>query len=242
MFNFLQRLGLFRIYKHCNCIIDRPAIHLHNSPVFYCRLTNRMAEVGHKVPHVVFILGPPGSGKGTQCSILVKEFNFVHLSAGELLRGEIKKGSKDGAFIQKLIDEGKIVPVDITCRLLHKSMGESTASRFLIDGFPRNQDNVDGWERIVGKTADVKFCLFLDCPKEICLSRVMGREDGRTDDTPEKFKLRIDTFFAETSPIIEHFRSIDKLRAVASDRSIEEVYSDVKTVFEQYFVVEKKEP
>ena len=203
-----------------------------------------MAQVGKKVPQVVFILGPPGSGKGTQCAILVKEFKFIHLSAGELLRGEIKKGSKDGAFIQKLIDDGKIVPVDITCRLLHKSIQEIVSDRFLIDGFPRNQDNVDGWDRIVGKAADVKFCLFLDCPKEVCLSRIMGRDDGsgRTDDTPEKFKLRIETFFAETVPIVDYFRSIDKLRPVASDRSIEEIYSDVKTVFEKDFAVEKTEP
>ena len=250
---FLQRLGLFRIYRLYNSI-DTPAIKLHNPSVILsfvysnkvpnCNLKNRMAQVGQKIPQIVFILGAPGSGKGTQCAILVKEFNFVHLSAGELLRGEIKKGSKDGAYIQKLMDEGKIVPVDITCRLLHNSIQEIASSRFLIDGFPRNQDNVDGWERIVGKTADMKFCLFLDCPKEVCLARIIGREDGsgRTDDTPEKFKLRIETFFAETVPIVEHFRSIDKLRSIASDRPIEQVYTDVKSAFEKDFVIEKKEP
>ncbi|KAI6655220.1 UMP-CMP kinase family protein [Oopsacas minuta] len=201
-----------------------------------------MAQSKSAIPQVVFVLGPPGSGKGTQCAKLVEEFKFTHLSAGELLRGEITKGSKDGALIQKLMDEGKIVPVDITCRLLYNSMQESSSNRFLIDGFPRNKDNVDGWERIVGDKADVKFCLFLDCPKEVCLSRIMSRHEGRTDDTPEKFKLRIDTYFKETVPIIEHFGTINKLRSIPSDRTIEHVYADVKTAIGSEFEIGKFEP
>ena len=210
--------------------------------LFTRRLFTSMAQVKTVIPQVVFVLGAPGSGKGTQCTKLVEDFKFVHLSAGELLRGETTKGTEDGALIQKLMDEGKIVPVDITCRLLHKSMLESTSSRFLIDGFPRNKDNVDGWERIVGQTADVKFCLFLDCPKDVCLSRIVNRHEGRTDDTPDKFKLRIDTYSKETVPIIEYFGSIDKLRSIPSDRTVEDVYTDVKKAIGAEFEIGKFEP
>ena len=245
-------LGFVNIFRFSNIIhsstvlellSSRPSLIRANKFCFWSREFSTMAKAV-KIFQVVFVLGAPGSGKGTQCTRLVEEFGFVHLSAGELLRGEIRQASQDGALIQKLIDEGKIVPVDITCRLLQKSMEASSSNRFLIDGFPRNKDNVDGWERIIGKAADVKFCLFLDCPKEVCLARIIGRHDGsgRTDDTPEKFQLRIDTFFKETIPIVEYFRSIEKLRAISSIGSISEVFSRVKPAFEKCFPPEKTEP
>ena len=88
-----------------------------------------------------FVLGGPGSGKGTLCSDILKaKSNFVHLSAGELLRKEIECGSPQGDLINSIIVKGEIVPVEITVNLLKKSMQENgwTQKKFLIDGFPRN--------------------------------------------------------------------------------------------------------
>ncbi|CAG8699362.1 29566_t:CDS:2, partial [Racocetra persica] len=90
---------------------------------------------------VIFVLGGPGSGKGTQCSKIVKDFGFVHLSAGDLLREEQQNpNSKDGDLIKTYIKEGKIVPMEITVKLLSKKIQESKSNIFLIDGFPRKQD------------------------------------------------------------------------------------------------------
>jgi len=103
-----------------------------------------------KKPQVVFILGGPGAGKGTQCQKIVEEFSFVHLSAGELLREEKKSGSKDADLINRCMSEGKIVPVEITIKLLKKAMEmnvEKGKYLFLIDGFPRNEDNWNGWNK-----------------------------------------------------------------------------------------------
>lgn len=84
-----------------------------------------------------FIQGP-GAGKGTQCAKLVKEFEFVHLSAGDLLREERNRpGSAYGELINNYIAEGQIVPMEITIALLHAAMVKSGSKRFLIDGFPR---------------------------------------------------------------------------------------------------------
>ena len=94
-----------------------------------------------KGPIVIFILGGPGSGKGTQCELIQTNFKFHHLSAGDLLRAERNKpGSENGALIQKYIDEGKIVPSQITIALLEQAMKEKgwENGKFLIDGFPRN--------------------------------------------------------------------------------------------------------
>ena len=90
-----------------------------------------------------FVLGGPGSGKGTVCAKLVEEHGFVHLSAGDLLRAERDSGSPDGELINNIIMKGEIVPVDITVNLIKKAMEQNgwSETKFLIDGFPRNQDN-----------------------------------------------------------------------------------------------------
>lgn len=120
-------------------------------------------------PKVIFVLGPPGSGKGTQCMKISSEYNYVHLSAGELLRKEKEKpNSKYRKLIDTYMKEGKLVPVAISCGLLKKAMFKSKRDKFLIDGFPRNQDNIDGWTKDVGNYVDLQFVLFFDCPLELC--------------------------------------------------------------------------
>ncbi|KAF9428475.1 hypothetical protein BGZ94_002266 [Podila epigama] len=90
---------------------------------------------------VIFVLGGPGAGKGTQCANLVRDFGFVHLSAGDLLRAEQERpGSQYGELIKTYIKEGKIVPMEVTIALLENEMLASGQTRFLIDGFPRKMD------------------------------------------------------------------------------------------------------
>ena len=96
------------------------------------------------------MLGGPGAGKGTQCANLVSDYGFVHLSAGDLLRAERDSGSPDGEMITQFINEGKIVPVEVTVNLIKKAMAQSGGSKFLIDGFPRNQNNLEGWFTTMG--------------------------------------------------------------------------------------------
>lgn len=146
----------------------------------------------------------------------LQEFGFVHLSAGDLLRQERDSGSKDGDLIEDYIKNGKIVPVEITISLLRKAMERSATKKFLIDGFPRNENNLDGWEREMKDVCDVKFVLFFDCPEEVrertvsrppiittppslppqvCLERAMSRAQqsgamARSDDNLESFKKR----------------------------------------------------
>lgn len=99
---------------------------------------------------LTFFLGGPGAGKGTQCSRVVSEIGFIHISAGELLRDEIKSESKDGEIINNIIKAGKIVPSEITVGLLEKAINKfGWEKRYVIDGFPRNQENVDVWNKQV---------------------------------------------------------------------------------------------
>ena len=182
---------------------------------------------------VVFVLGGPGSGKGTNCSKIVEEFGYVHLSAGDLLREERNSGSSLAEMINNFIAEGKIVPAEITVRLLKQAMEKATTSKFLVDGFPRDMDNLKCWETHMNSYADVQFLLFLDCPQHIMLGRLLerGKTSGRNDDNLESIKKRFSTYEESTRPIIEHFKSIGKVRQVDSHRELNAVYSDVALHF-----------
>lgn len=109
------------------------------------------SESREKKPRVVFVLGGPGAGKGTQCAKLVDEFGFVHLSAGDLLRRERDSGSEKAELIKSYIKEGQIVPVAITVGLIKSEMQTQMKDGkfvFVIDGFPRNYDNLTGWQEV----------------------------------------------------------------------------------------------
>ncbi|XP_026170398.1 UMP-CMP kinase [Mastacembelus armatus] len=192
-------------------------------------------------PQVVFVLGGPGAGKGTQCSKIVENYNYTHLSAGDLLREErAREGSEVGQLIASYIKEGKIVPVKITISLLRKAMEETMKKdekmfRFLIDGFPRNEDNLQGWNSDMNGKADVKFVLFFDCGNEVCINRCLerGKSSGRTDDNRESLEKRIQTYLQSTRPIIEQYEKQGKVRTVDASRSVAEVFADVKAILDR---------
>lgn len=183
--------------------------------------------------NVLFVLGGPGAGKGTQCENIVRDFGYVHLSAGELLREERQRpGSQFGEEIETHIKNGTIVPVQITCSLLKRAMESSGKDRFLIDGFPRNQDNLDGWNKEMSDVATVKRVLFFNCPEQVCVERCLsrGKTSGRTDDNEESLKKRIKTYNESTMLIIEHYRKLNLVSEIDGENSPDTVFEDVKKV------------
>jgi len=184
---------------------------------------------GSAHPTVVFVLGGPGAGKGTQCANIVRDFGFAHLSAGDLLRAHMKSGSKDGNMVAEMIKQGQIVPSEVTVNLLLDAMRASGKGKFLIDGFPRNKENRDAWEVTAGYDCD--FVLFFDCPEDVMTTRLLGRNEGRTDDNIETIKKRFKTFQDSSMPVVEHYENKGKVRSVAAVAAPEEVYADVKTHF-----------
>uniref|UniRef100_W5MVR9 UMP-CMP kinase n=2 Tax=Lepisosteus oculatus TaxID=7918 RepID=W5MVR9_LEPOC len=192
-------------------------------------------------PQVVFVLGGPGAGKGTQCARIVEKYGYTHLSAGDLLRAERgRPGSEFGQLIESYIKEGKIVPVEITINLLRKAMEETMLKdkekfRFLIDGFPRNEDNLQGWRAAMDGKANVKFVLFFDCSNEVCIERCLerGKSSGRTDDNRESLEKRIQTYLQSTKPIIDQYETQGKVRRVDASGSVEEVFVDVQKILDK---------
>ncbi|XP_064626354.1 UMP-CMP kinase-like [Lineus longissimus] len=199
-------------------------------------------DAGSNKPNVVFVLGVPGAGKGTQCDLIRKTFGYVHLSAGDLLRKEMKSVegqtmSDLGKEIDGHIKKGSIVPVAITVRLLWGAMQEHMEKEakynFLIDGFPRNQDNMSGWNEIMSDKAKVKMVLFFDCPPEIGVDRCIkrGATSGRSDDNAESLKRRIDTYKNDSLPIIEEYRRQGLVREIRAEQTSEQVFEEVKKLF-----------
>ncbi|GAB2270884.1 UMP-CMP kinase 3 [Dionaea muscipula] len=173
--------------------------------------------------------GGPGSGKGTQCANIVEHFGYTHLSAGDLLRAEIKSGSKNGTMIQNMIKEGKIVPSEVTIKLLQCAIQESGNDKFLIDGFPRNEENRAAFESITG--IEPEFVLFFDCPEEEMESRLLGRNQGREDDNIETIRKRFKVYMESSLPVIEYYNSRGKVRKIDAAKPVEAVFEDVKAVF-----------
>lgn len=195
---------------------------------------------------VVFFLGGPGSGKGTQSANLVKDYDFVHLSAGDLLRAEQEReGSQYGDMIREYIREGKIVPMEVTVALLSNAMDASMAkskdeskppagskARFLIDGFPRKLDQAHFFEDTVCPS---ELVLFLDCPEDVMESRLLkrGETSGRSDDNAASIRKRFTTFVETSMPVVEHFREKEKVVEVRADVTVEKVFAKVKAGIEE---------
>lgn len=178
---------------------------------------------------IIFVLGGPGSGKGTQCSKLVEEFGIIHLSAGDLLRAHMKSGSKDGNMVAEMIKNGQIVPSHVTVSLLEKAMKESGRDTFLIDGFPRNEENRASFEKQTGISP--RCVLFFDCSEQVMQERLLGRNEGRTDDNIETIKKRFGVFKEQSMPVVEYYRNMGKVAQIDAERSAEDVYADVKASY-----------
>ncbi|QIX00237.1 hypothetical protein AMS68_005754 [Peltaster fructicola] len=184
---------------------------------------------------VLFVLGGPGAGKGTQCANLVRDYGFKHLSAGDLLREEQdRKGSEFGDMIKDYIKEGKIVPMEVTIQLLENAMNatikESGTRKFLIDGFPRKMDQALKFEEVVVPS---KFTLFFDCSEEVMRKRLLkrGETSGRADDNEESIKKRFRTFIDTSMPVVDMFEKEDRVLKVSAENSPEQVYKDVQKGF-----------
>ncbi|KAI1975904.1 bifunctional uridylate/adenylate kinase [Ophidiomyces ophidiicola] len=208
--------------------------------------TNTTPRFSQEDVSVVFVLGGPGSGKGTQSANLVRDYGFSHLSAGDLLRAEQdREASQYGELIRHNIREGIIVPMEITVALLSNAMSEileqkkaqtkltpGVPSRFLIDGFPRKMDQAVFFEDTVVPSMAT---LFLSCPEDIMLDRLLkrGETSGRSDDNIESIRKRFRVFVEQSMPVVDNFGKEGKVMNVSSVGNVDEVYARVREEVEK---------
>ena len=190
-------------------------------------------------PNVVFVLGGPGAGKGTMCELAESQLGWTHLSTGDLLRAEREAGGSAAATIDEYIKAGKLVPNEVVVALLKNAMETVTRTtgrnNFLLDGFPRSMDNLEGWYEVFGREELPKM-LYFECPFEVLEKRILGRAKytGRSDDNIESIKLRFDTFKTETLPIVEFFKSKELCVEVDTGQDRQSVYASVESNLAEY--------
>jgi len=213
----------------------------------HIKTTEKKTAFDHSKITVIYVLGGPGAGKGTQCGRLVEDFGFCHLSAGDLLRAEQnREGSEYGQLIQNCIKEGLIVPMEVTVKLLENAMtaalqekrsGDGWTNgkgRFLIDGFPRKMDQALKFEEEVCVSSLV---LFYTTTEEVMLKRLLkrGETSGREDDNVESIKKRFQTYRDTTMPVIEYYNKLGKVAELDSSGSVEAVHKEGSVIINDLF-------
>jgi len=179
---------------------------------------------------VIFIIGPPGVGKNTQCEKLVKKYNFIYFGAGDLLREEAKKDTEEGKLILSLIKEGKIVPVKITCTLIKKAMYEKGKNKiFLIDIYLGNKANINGWKEVFNDNYILVTSIIFHCDENILVKRLIerGKISGRVDDNIETIKKRFKTHKEESEPIMNELKNMGPSIEINATGNPQEVLNDI---------------
>ena len=180
-------------------------------------------------PQVIFVMGGPGAGKGTQCARLVKELGFATFSTGDLLRGVVREKKAEGwEQLDADMKEGKLISSERVLFYLKDAILKSDNKKILVDGYPRNQENMDVWDKVMKDVVDVKAALFFDCPAEEMKKRILGRGQGRADDNEATIKKRIDVFEKETRPLTPIFEKQGILIKIDCFRTKEEIFEDIK--------------
>lgn len=182
---------------------------------------------------VVFVVGGPGSGKGTQCERIVNKYGFTHLSTGDLLRAEVASGSARGKELTAIMEKGELVPLDTVLQLLKEAMEAkvATSKGFLIDGYPREMEQGTRFENEV---TPCQFALYFHVSDETMTKRLLGRAEtsGRVDDNEETIKKRLKTFHDITTPVVDYYEQQGKLKKVEAEEGPDEVFAKVEEIFD----------
>jgi adenylate kinase len=157
---------------------------------------------------VIFIIGGPGCGKGTQCERLKEAYQLIHISSGDLLREEVTSGSEMGKELQAIMEKGELVPMMTVLTMIRKVMLKavmSGARGFLIDGYPREKEQGILFE---SEIHPCQACVYYNVDDATMIQRMRWRSltSGRADDNDATMKLRLQTFHSHSEPVIAHYR------------------------------------
>ena len=181
---------------------------------------------------IIFVLGSPGGGKNTQCDKIEEKYQIFHFSCGDLLRAAIKEKNEEAELINSYIKDGKIVPARITCSLQKKCMEKNGKDYdvYLCDGFPRNEENFNFFLEVFGKECQIIGVLYLECPEQVCIDRILKRGGQRVDDNIESIKKRFTVMAKETEPNLENLKKYAPVHRIKADQTIEKCFQDIDAI------------
>jgi adenylate kinase len=184
----------------------------------------------------VLVLGPQGSGKGTQAKRLSADHGIPHVATGDMFRAAIAAGTELGREVEPILAAGELVPDELTVALIRERLSQpDAADGFVLDGFPRTlaqAEELDAMLAEIGKTLDA--VLFFDVPDEVSVERLSSRaeEEGREDDRPEAIERRLALYHELTEPVVERYRATGKLVPLHASRSVGEVAAEIADALE----------
>ncbi|MBK8819882.1 MAG: adenylate kinase [Saprospiraceae bacterium] len=181
----------------------------------------------------IVLFGPPGSGKGTQADLLVKEYNILHISTGDLFRYEMGNNTPLGLKAKEYMAKGELVPDSVTIGMLENKVNANPdAAGIIFDGFPRNIFQAQSLDTFLSKKDTMVTCLIaLDVPEEELVKRLLnrGKSSGRADDNDETIiRNRIKVYNSETKPVFDHYAEKGKSALIHGVGSIEEIFTRIR--------------
>ena len=182
----------------------------------------------------IVLLGAPGSGKGTQATLMAKELGIPHISTGVLLRAAVAAGSDLGKKAKKVMDRGELVSDDIVLGLIEERLGAADARKgFILDGYPRNlgqAKSLDGLLKRMGRP--VEEALQIDVDQELLVKRIAARaaKEGRSDDTEETVRNRMQVYAEQTAPVVGYYERKGVLTRVLGEGTIDEVFQRIMAI------------
>lgn len=183
-----------------------------------------------KKAKIIFVVGGPGSGKGTQCEKIVQKYGYTHLSTGDLLRAEVSSGSARGKSLSSIMEKGQLVPLETVLDMLREAMlaKVDSSNGFLIDGYPREVQQGEEFERRISQPT---LLLYVDADPETMTQRLLkrGETSGRTDDNEETIKKRLEVYYKATEPVIAYYESRGIVCKIDAKGSVESVFSEICT-------------
>lgn len=183
--------------------------------------------------HKYVICGPQGSGKGTQSELLSRDYDLVHISIGEIFRWNVKHHTKLAARIKRITDAGMLVPDEVVERVVRERLDQHDWNYgFVLDGFPRTRSQAE----YLFENWNLDKVIYLELSDEVVFQRVMyrarmGQGSGftkRADDNPDALMIRLREYHEKTKPLLELYSRMGMLVTVDADRSISEIYSDIR--------------
>ncbi|MDR1981872.1 MAG: adenylate kinase [Tannerellaceae bacterium] len=184
----------------------------------------------------VVIFGAPGSGKGTQSELIIKEFGLDHISTGEVLRNEIRNGTGLGKIADEYISKGLLLPDELIIHVLTGVLDEKRGTKGVVfDGFPRTIPQAKALKKILNERGtDVAVMLNLDVEEDELVRRLLerGRLSGRQDDNPDTIKSRLEVYHNQTAPLIGFYREEGTYHAIRGTGTIDEIFGLIKKKLE----------
>ncbi|HKL18205.1 MAG TPA: adenylate kinase [Halalkalibaculum sp.] len=178
----------------------------------------------------IIIFGPPGAGKGTQAKLIKEEYDIPHLSTGEIFRTAIKNGTDLGKKVKSILDAGDLVPDETVVNLVEEELKKSRYDDgYVLDGFPRTVAQAEAFDEILdAKGVALDAFLMLKVPEKELIKRILSRGEGRSDDTEEGVKNRLNVYWEETQPVLDYYKGQEVVKEVYGVGSIEEIFSRIK--------------